>query len=160
METKDWITIIISSLALISGLIGMVTGVLSYVHNKSQTVNSFFEHTVNHQLSDARKFVYNLPDGVCISNDSPDEMRRMIGEIVNFYDHWGMVAKKRHLPFWVFYCRKDGLTAAGISVIRLYQKLEPSISDIRNQNSKYASYFQQLYDKLKPYDVPKSGNEK
>lgn len=144
MESKDFITIVISALGLISGLIGMVIGVLSYLHNRSLAVNTYFEQDANVRLSDARHFIYNLSEDECITNDHSVKETGMVGAIVSFYDHWGLMIVRKQLPLWVFYCRKDGLTASGYSVIRLYRKLKPTIAYRRHQNYRYAFYFERL----------------
>ena len=148
MEMKDLITMVISALGLFSGLIGMVIGVLNYLYNRSIVVNSFFAYDANARLSDARHFIYNLNEDECITNDSPKDAQRMVVEIVNYYDHWGLMVERKKLPLWVFYCRRDGLTAAGFGVIRLYHRLKPTITYRQRQNYKYAFYFEKLIELL------------
>ena len=65
--------------------------------------------------------------------------------VINFFHHWGLLARKGYLPLWVF----DYGSGAG--VIRYYEILKDRIETMRNTHNdpSYASGFEWLYNKMK-----------
>lgn len=149
MLLDDLIIIIVSILALIISVAGFFISCLNYKHDQFEYINSFFEHMLDHDFVEARKFVYNMELNKCIKLDSSDKEQYNVAMITNTYHHWGLLLIHKQLPLWIFYDKKNGLTSSGIAVIRLYNKLRPTIEYRRNNgNLEYAKFFEKLYDRL------------
>ena len=126
------IDIVLCVASIISGLVSL-WGIL---HNKFLAVDAFFTAMENKDFIKARQHVYNT------DNFKIDDIEA--AEVVNFFHHWGLLAKKHFLPLWVF---KGG---SGAGTIRLYKKLEPFIINMREEkhDPSYAGYFEWLYHRI------------
>lgn len=143
------IEVIYYALGICTGLIGVLISLLTYSLDFFNSVNSFYQYMLDSKFIDARRFIYNLDDNTVIDMSSPVEDQNCVAIVANAYNHWGLLISHHQLPKWLFYDRKNGITAAGIAVIRLYNKLKPTIDYRRNHgNVKYAEYFQNLYNLL------------
>lgn len=147
------LTIVISSIGAITGILGLILSILSYQRNKFETINSFFQYMRDNEFLQARKFIYNLQDNTVINASSSEDDNNKVAIVANAYHHWGLLVKHKQLPLWIFYDRNNGLTASGIAVIRMYKKLVPTINyRHQNGNPKYAEYYKWLYNKLTKKD--------
>lgn len=142
-------------LTLASGIFGMVTGIvglgisyLSYNHNKIEALNLYFIQAREPFLMEGKTIIYNLPEGGKIDFSNSNDTLKKVSHVTNFYTHWGLMVKRKQLPFWMFYDKKTGITASGIAVARTFNRLKPTIQYIRLKNKKYAEYYEWLYNKI------------
>lgn len=148
MSIPDVFAIVFGVFGIITGLAGMIVGILSYSHNKIDALNLFFDYDKDKEFLEGRKIVYNLSEKQLVTERSSRDVRNRVSCVVNAFQRWGLLVKHRQLPFWVFYCKKTGITASGIAVIRTYNKLKPTIKYFRNKNPKYAENYEWLYQKI------------
>lgn len=102
---------------LIISIIGVITAVLSFIlscsgiiHNRYKAVDDYFTKMEDEKFIEARKHIYNIKNDELRINDE------QIAMVVNYFHHWGILAKKRYLPTWVF--DDEG----GNGVCRMYDK--------------------------------------
>ncbi len=130
----------------ITGVIGTITGILGIVfsllrarRDKYDAVSEFLTQIEDEKFISVKNYVYNHERNEW---DVKDEQAAII---VNFFHHWGMLAKRKYLPMWVF------KNATGIGACRLYESVKPYIEARRkfNNDNSYGEYFEWLYLKLK-----------
>lgn len=131
---------IASIIGMITGIIGMVISIFGVYENKSRIVHEFLNGMDDSEFIKARAAVYDKEIGESIDLNDKD-----VAFVVNFFHHWGLLAKKHYLPLWVF----DYGSGAG--VIRLYEHSESFIKKRReiHKDNTYAFGFEWLYCKLK-----------
>lgn len=140
------IQLCLSIIGSVTGTIGAVAGIAGILHQRFLAVNQFLEKVEDAEIIKAKSYIYNR---------NPDEAFSMEDEkaaiIVNFFHHWGLLAKKHYLPLWVF----DSGTGAG--AIRLYELTSDYILGRRRTNSDttYGSDFEWLYRTLKKRRIKK-----
>lgn len=129
----------LSIIGAVTGTIGAIIGILGILHNRFLAVNQYMEALEDVRFLEARTHIYNKDPNRPIPINSEDA-----SIIVNFFHHWGLLAKKHYLPLWVF----D--SGSGSGVIRLYDLTKGYIMERRqvHQDSTYASNFEWLYLEL------------
>ncbi len=125
---------------IISGftsIISLTISIYGIIHNRFLAVNEYLTKVEDPRFIAAKRHVYN--------KDIIDTTDENAAIIVNFFHHWGMLAKKHYLPMWVF----NGATGNG--VCRLYERTEQYIQkrQEKNQDFTYGEYFKWLYKKIK-----------
>lgn len=132
------IGLILDIIGVATGTIGMVVAGLSYRDKRFIAAKQYLEAFGDPDFLRARKHVYNTPP---CDMDIRDEQASLV---VNFFHEWGLLAKQRYLPMWVF---KDANKAA---VIRQYEMLSQNIQKKRESlnDDTYAAGFTWLYKKL------------
>lgn len=129
---------IASIIGMVTGILGCVLGCFGFFHNRFQAVHQFLSELYTDKAVKARKHIHDTPiEDISIQDE-------YASQIVNFYHEWGLMAKNKYLPLWVF----DG--GNGNGTIRLYEKLSTYIKAMRDvQNDiTYASGFEWLYGTL------------
>lgn len=129
----------LSVIGAVTGTIGAIIGILGILHNRFLAVNQYMEALEDVRFIEARTRIYNQAPNQPIPINNEDA-----SIIVNFFHHWGLLAKKHYLPLWVF----D--SGSGSGVIRLYDLTKGYIMERRqiHQDSTYASDFEWLYLEL------------
>lgn len=148
MNTSDILALIFGVLGSVTGLIGLFISILSYNHNKIEALNLYFIQARDEFLMEGKKIIYDLAIGQVVDTDYKTDTLSRVSHVVNFYHHWGLMVKHKQLPFWIFFDKKSCITASGIAVIRTYNRIKPTIIRFRNNNPKYAEYYEWLYNKL------------
>lgn len=133
-------TLFFSIVGAAAGLCGMVLGIISFFHSRFEVVHSFLSAIEEPAFTEARAAVMNTNEEETIDLQKPHE-----AIVINFFHHWGLLARKGYLPLWVF----DYGSGAG--VIRYYEILKDRIETMRNTHNdpSYASGFEWLYNKMK-----------
>lgn len=132
--------LIFSIIGAITGIAGFIFGLVGLFKSRNDTVNAFLSIIESKEFSEARAYVYNnkisLDYAISAQNAS---------YIVNVFHHWGLLAKKRYLPMWVFY------GASGSGAIRMYELTKDYIQELRKKHDDdtYGEYFEWLYYKIK-----------
>lgn len=119
---------------LIAGA-GLVLAIINFYNSRFTMENEYFRWATSKEMIDARHFVRNSG---CLSVEID-----CIPELLNFYNYWGMMVRRRHLSVSIFY------SASGINVIEMYEKLQKIIEQERKRNKLYAKDFEWLYNKIK-----------
>lgn len=129
----------LSVIGAVTGTIGAIIGILGILHNRFLAVNQYMEALEDVRFIEARTRIYNQAPNQPIPINNEDA-----SIIVNFFHHWGLLAKKHYLPLWVF----D--SGSGSGIIRLYDLTKGYIMERRqiHQDSTYASDFEWLYLEL------------
>lgn len=138
--------IVFGIIGIFTGTIATIISILSYNHNKIEAVTAYFAYDKDLNFLKGREIVYNLEDNYIVTKDS--ELSQNVSFVMNTFHSWGLLVKHRQLPLWVFYDKKYGITSSGITVIRTYRKLIPTIRHYRNFNVKYAEYYEWLYNQI------------
>ena len=134
----------LSIIGTITGIVGMLTGIGSLIisvlnHQRARflAVHEYLSAVESKEFIESKKYVYNT------SHFDNDDKKAAL--VVNFFHHWGMLAKRKYLPLWVF----DGATGKG--ACRLYERVLPYIEARRKHNGdpSYAEYYVWLYKKIK-----------
>lgn len=133
------IELCLSIIGAVTGVIGTAIGISGIMHNRFLAVSQYMEALEEKDFIDARARIYNWTANQPIPIDNKDA-----SIIVNFFHHWGLLAKKHYLPLWVF----D--SGSGSGVIRLYDLTKGYIMERRSvhQDSMYANNFEWLYHEL------------
>ena len=139
---EQTIAILGGVIGAVTGIAGMILGIMSYLHNRIDAVNAYFDYDRNPDFIAGRRAVFNLEDGRIIQSSDSNDMGITI--VLNAFQHWGVLVKKHQLPFWVF-----TKTPSGITVVRTYEKLKPTIEARRKNNSLYAKQYKYLYERIK-----------
>lgn len=142
MTISEILALVFGILGSVTGLIGLFISILSYNHNKIESLNLYFIQARDPFLIEGKKIIYDLSKEQIIGTNEK------VSHVINFYHHWGLMVKRHQLPFWIFFDKKLGITSSGIAVIRTYNRLKPTIKMFRNKNPKYAEYYEWLYNKL------------
>lgn len=135
MDEIGPLSIVLSVIGGVTGVAGMIMGFLEIRRNRYLAVNEFLTKIESEEFIETKNYVYN---NNCKVGD------KQASEIVNFFHHWGLLAKRKYLPMWIF----DG--AVGNGACRLYKRTEKYIEEIRglNGDEEYGKYFEWLYDTL------------
>ena len=127
----------------VMGAIGGIAGIMSVIalfaeirNNRFLAIHEYLKGFEDPDFIAARSAVYNH-NGAASINDKNMAM------VVNYYHHWGILAKEGYLPLRIF---AEGSVA---SVMRLYENSKEFI-ELRKEkeDSTYASGFKWLYDAL------------
>lgn len=132
------IELCLSIIGAVTGIVGIIISILGVFHNRFIAIHQYMEALETPDFIKARTSIYNTdPSQISIDN-------KEASQIVNFFHHWGLLAKKRYLPMWVF----DSGSGAG--VIRYYELTQDYIMEMRkhHSDSTYASNFEWLYHEL------------
>lgn len=132
------IELLLSIIGACTGIFGAVCGFFGIIHNRFLAVNEYLTALEDSEFVEARKQIYNQEEKL-----SPDDVQASV--VVNFFHHWGLMARKHYLPLWVF----DSGSGAG--VIRLYSLTEQYIEERRqlHNDPTYASNFEWLNRAMK-----------
>lgn len=145
--------IIFGVFGVITGLTGMIIGILSYNHNKIDLLNEYFAYAKNTDFIEGKRIIYNLNRGQALTEENTrSDVLNHIACVTNAYQHWGLLVYHKQLPIWIFYDKKvKSLTASGITVIRTFNLLRPTINHFRKKSPQYAESYEWLYKKLLTY---------
>lgn len=129
----------LSIIGAVTGITGSAIGIFGILHNRFLAVHQYMESLEAPDFIAARARIYNQSPNQALPMDSKDASL-----VVNFFHHWGLLAKKHYLPLWVF----D--SGSGTGVIRLYELTQGYIMNRRqiHNDSIYASNFEWLYHEL------------
>lgn len=131
---------LVGIIAILSGIAGIVMGISSVRHASLDAVKEYFQQGDEDSYSSARKRILE------VKNISENEYSA-VSKVCNFFHFWGLMNRQRYLPIWVF----DG--SSGLQIIKLYMKLDPIITEKRNNNKFYAIEFEflayRIYKKYK-----------
>lgn len=131
---------VLSVVGAVTGVIGSVFGAVGILRNRYLAVDRYLEAVEAPAFMSVKHIIYNRDITEPYSIDCNEA-----AQIANFFHHWGLLAKKRYLPLWVF----DYGSGAG--AVRLYELTRGYIM-LRRQfhhDDTYASGFEWLYYKLK-----------
>lgn len=140
------IELCLSLIGVVTGVIGTVIGIFGVLNNRYLAIRQYMEGAEKHDFIEARTTIRNT-DSNQISLNSTEA-----AQLVNFLDHWGLLAKKHYLPLWVF----DSGSGAG--VIRYYDLTQGYIAKRRERHRDYASNFEWLYCELQRREKKKRQN--
>lgn len=137
IKISQTISLVLSIIGAITGIAGMVFGIFGILHNRFLAVHDYLSGIDDPDFISARSAVYNGGGGDSLDNED-------LAAVINFFHHWGMLARKGYLPLWVF----D--SGCGAGVVRLYERSKSHIMKIRAEHSDqtYASDFEWLYHTL------------
>lgn len=129
---------VLGTLGGAAGIISIIEVHMNMRNNQYLAIHEYLKGFEDPEFIAARSAVYNHTG----ESQIDDEKMAMV---VNYYHHWGILAKERYLPLRVF---DEG---SATSVIRLYEKSEDFIKSRRErgEDSTYASGFEWLCDALK-----------
>ena len=128
---------VVNIVAILSGISAILVGVASIRISNLGAVKEYFQQGDNKEYTTARHNLYKkFEEGVSIDPNDADA-----SNTVSFFHFWGLMVKKKYLPFWVF------KSASGHAVIRLYEGLREMIEIRRVDNPEYAEYFEWIYRK-------------
>ena len=140
---------IFSIVGVFTGVLAFVVSIFGVIHNRFQAMSEYYSVDRDINFIKARKKVYTMENDENLSNSdilSDPE----VALIISYFHFWGLMVKKRHLPFYIF------KSASGPSIIRMFDILRPAILERRNckdnPNPYYAEYFEWLYYKIKKYN--------
>lgn len=131
------IELCLSIIGAVTGIVGTAISVFGVVNNRFLAIRQYMDGVEAPEFIKARTAIRNIEDSSQISLDNIEA-----AQLVNFLDHWGLLAKKHYLPLWVF----D--SGAGDGIIDYYKKVFEYIKKRRVNHSTYASNFEWLYYKL------------
>lgn len=139
------IELCLSVVGAVAGIVGSVISIFGVFHNRFLAVHQYLEAVESTDFMKAKAAIYNSDPGQ-IPLDSNEA-----AQIVNFFHHWGLLARKHYLPMWVF----DSGTGAG--AIRLYELTQAYIMKRRDhhKDSTYGSDFEWLYNELQRRKIEK-----
>ena len=128
--------LIFGIISAIIAIISLFISIYTTKNSRYMVVDKYFECVESETFIKAKKHVYTTDE---LSVD--DEQAAII---VNFFHHWGLLAKKKYLPMWVF----DGATGKGM--LRLYERTKSYIEARQkyNNDNTYGEYFLWLYNKV------------
>ncbi len=127
--------------SFIIALAGLIISIFSFVNNRYLAVDEFFKKMEDEKFIESRNYVYKND----ITDNISDSGNIHAAAIVNFYQHWGLLAKKKYLPMWVF----DGGTGQG--TLRLFNRTQKYIYAVRQKNNDttYGEHFEDLVTAIK-----------
>lgn len=144
MNIESQVSIFESPIAIIGAVSTFITifiSILEFIHKRMKSISEYYESSRNVEVLERRKKIYNMNDGDIVSHDDDID----ISHIINLYQYWEIMVKKHYLSPSVF--KKDSC----IGVIRIFEKLYPTIKKRRENNELYAYYFEWLYRKSIKY---------
>ncbi len=123
-------------ISAVSAACSVIGAIISVKYNRFKAVNEFLSAVEDEKFIVAKKHVYNCE---CFGLEDTDAAL-----VVNFFHHWGLLARKHYLPMWVF----DSGTGSG--ACRLYERVSEYIVNRRKANNDlfYAEHYDWLYTKL------------
>ena len=128
---------VVNIVAILSGISAILVGIASIRISNLGAVKEYFQQGDNKEYTTARHNLYKkFDENVPIDPNDADA-----SNTVSFFHFWGLMVKKKYLPFWVF------KSASGYAVIRLYEGLREMIEIRRVDNPEYAEYFEWIYRK-------------
>ena len=99
---------VVNIVAILSGISAILVGVASIRISNLGAVKEYFQQGDNKEYTTARHNLYKkFEEGVSIDPNDADA-----SNTVSFFHFWGLMVKKKYLPFWVF------KSASGHAVIR------------------------------------------
>lgn len=122
---------VVGIVAILSGITGIIMGIGSMRQASLDAIKDYFQQGDNPEHVKAREFISK-------NKNNLDEDSVEVKKIVNFYQLWGILNRKRYLPLWVF----SG--ASGIRVVELYINIEKIIIKKRQINPYYGQEFEWL----------------
>lgn len=128
------IELCLSVIGAVTGIVGTAISIFGVVNNRFLAIRQYMEGVEAPEFIKARNTIRNSSQ---ISVDSIEA-----AQLVNYFDHWGLLAKKHYLPLWVFN------SGSGDGIIDYYKKVFVYITKRREKRSTYASNFEWLYKKL------------
>lgn len=163
--TSNTLQLIVSLVAIISGVSGVIVGLSSLRATQLDSVRDYFTSGDTEEFITARRIIYtygkhleNGGNNVFFKNFklpfknknnedvelSKQNVLDAISFIANFFHQWGLLTKNRYLPLWVFE------SSSGVAVYRLFEYSKEIIAYHReNNNPFYAENFEWLYNKIK-----------
>lgn len=81
---------VLDIIATVTGISGLVMSLLSYHRSCVYSVHEYLSKVESDELIEVKQYVYNHNDF-----DVKDPKAAII---VNFFHHWGMLAKRKYLP--------------------------------------------------------------
>lgn len=132
------IELCLSVIVTVTGIFGTAISILGVVDNRFLAIRQYMAGVEAPEFIKARTAIRNIENSSQISLDNTDA-----AQLVNFFDHWGLLAKKHYLPLWVFN------SGSGDGIIEYYDKVFVYITKRRVERSTYASNFEWLYKELK-----------
>ena len=131
-----------SIIGAVSGISAFILSIFSLWNSRFKVVSEYYSMDRDLKFVEARRKIYDLKDNE-ISLDSD------IALVISYFHFWGLMVKKRHLPFYVF------KSASGPSIMKLYDRLYPTITERRKTNPYYAEHFEWLHNKIRRYNAKK-----
>lgn len=142
------VSLTLSILSFTVSFIALIINFKSEKRSDFKATVEFHMQMIDERFMKARSFLYNHNGDLIPLNDNKEN--NYVTVATNLYHNWGYMILKKQLPMSIFWDKKTGLTAEGIAVIILYEKLKKTIEHHREiKNPKYAEYFTFLYDALK-----------
>lgn len=133
------IELCLSVIVAVTGIFGTAISILGVVNNRFLAIRQYMAGVEAPEFIKARNNIRQIKDSSLISVDSIEA-----AQLVNYFDHWGLLAKKHYLPLWVFN------SGSGDGIIYYYGKVHAYIlkRQKEEQITTYASNFHWLYKKL------------
>ena len=89
---------VVNIVAILSGISAILVGVASIRISNLGAVKEYFQQGDNKEYTTARHNLYKkFEEGVSIDPNDADA-----SNTVSFFHFWGLMVKKKYLPFWVF----------------------------------------------------------
>jgi acetyltransferase-like isoleucine patch superfamily enzyme len=130
---------VVNIVAILSGISAILVGIASIRISNLGAVKEYFQQGDNKEYTIARHNLYKkFEKKIPIDPNDADA-----SNTVSFFHFWGLMVKKKYLPFWVF------KSASGYAVIKLYEGLQEMITIRRADNPEYAEYFEWIYKKCR-----------
>lgn len=122
----------------VCAILGIVLSYLTLRRANYIAAHEFLTSLESPDFIAIRKRVINLNQPITVDNEDA-------AAIVNFFQHWGLMAEKKYLPMWVF----DSGSGAG--TIRMYDCTKDYIQLMRRtqEDDTYADKFEQLYNAIR-----------
>jgi len=111
---------VVGIVAILSGVSGIIIGTASVRQANLIAVKEYFEQGDNSEHISARKYIADNKNKIY-------ESKIEVSQIINFFQMWGLLNRKKYLPIWVF----SG--ASRIRVVELYINLENIKRILKNQ---------------------------
>ena len=131
------IELCLSVIGAVTGIVGTAIGILGVVNNRFLAIREYMAGVEAPEFIKARAAIREIEDPSQIPLDNTDA-----AQLVNFLDHWGLLAKKHYLPLWVFN------SGSGDGIIEYYNQVREYIKKRQAERSTYASNFEWLYKEL------------
>ena len=82
-------------LGIFTGLLGMGFGIYTIHHQQFLTIHQYMAALEDPEFIKAREHLYNIQGTIPLEDEK-------VSLVVNFYHHWGFMARRGYLPLWVF----------------------------------------------------------
>lgn len=143
----DTISIIIAAMI---GVFGIFFGIVDIRKRRYQIICEYFSEIGSKEMIAARKNIYEKKEKIDeLSYKAATKERTALLKdddaafIINFFDHWGYLVRKRYLSFRIY------KNFSGNPLINMYEILNDVITERRKKDPPYADNFEWLYKKLK-----------